>query len=93
MVVGLAVWELQLLGCNSLKEKRSVLKSMKDRLHNQFNVSVAETAYQDAHQRAELSACVVSGDRSHANSVLDSVDRFVEAEARVRIVDSFTRYF
>ncbi len=93
MVVGLAVWELQLPGCNSLKEKRSVIKSMKDRLHNQFNVSVAETAYQDLHQRAELSACMVSGDRGHANSVMDSLDRFVEMEARVRIVDSVTRYF
>jgi uncharacterized protein len=93
MVVGLAVWELQIPGCRSLKEKRSVLKSLKDRLHNQFNVSVAETAHQDSHQSAEISACVVSGDRGHANSVLDSLNRFVEAEARVRIVDSFTQYY
>ena len=93
MVVGLAVWELQLPGCSSLKEKRSVLKSLKDRLHNQFNVSVAETKYQDAHQRAELAACVVSGDRAHANSVLSTIDRFMEMEARVRIVDSYTTYY
>jgi translation initiation factor IF-2 len=39
-------------GCFSLKEKRSVVKSLKDRLHNEFNVSVAETAHQDVHQRA-----------------------------------------
>lgn len=93
MVIGVAVWELQLPGCRSLKEKRSVLKSLKDRLHNQFNVSVAETARQDAHERAELAACVVSGDRAHANSVLDALDRFMEAEARVRIVDSYTTYY
>jgi uncharacterized protein len=93
VVVGLAVWELHLMGCASLKEKRSVLKSVKDRLHNQYNVSVAETAYQDAHQRAELAACVVSGDRAHANSILSALDRFMEAEARVRIVDSYTTYF
>jgi uncharacterized protein len=93
VVIGLAVWELQLPGCASLKEKRSVLKSVKDRLHNQFNVSAAETRHQDAHQRAELAACVVSGDRSHANSVLDSLDRFLESEARVRIVDSYTTYY
>ncbi len=93
MVVGLAVWELHLPGCSSLKEKRSVLKSVKDRLHNQFNVSVAETAHQDVHQRAELAACVVSGDRGHANSVLDSLDRFIESEPRMRIVDSYTTYY
>jgi uncharacterized protein YlxP (DUF503 family) len=93
VVIGVAVWDLQLPGCHSLKEKRSVLKSMKDRLHNQFNVSVAETARQDAHERAELAACVVSGDQSHANSVLDSLNRFVESESRVRIVDSYTTYY
>jgi len=93
VVVGLAVWELHLYGCGSLKEKRSVLKSIKDRMHNQFLVSVAETAHQDAHQRAELAACVVSGSRSHAASVLSSLDRFMEGEARVRIVDSYTTYY
>jgi uncharacterized protein YlxP (DUF503 family) len=92
MVIGLAVWELQLPACDSLKDKRSVLKSVKDRLHNQFNVSVAETAHQDAHRRAEISACVVSGQQAHANSVLNALDRFLEGEPRVRIVDSYTRY-
>lgn len=93
MVVGLAVWEVQLPGCRSLKEKRSVLKSLKDRMHNQFNVSAAETAHHDVHQRAELAACVVSGDRAHANSILSALDRFVETESRVRIVDSYTTYY
>ena len=93
MVVGLAVWEMQIPGCQSLKEKRSVLKSIKDRLHNQFNVSVAETKHQDAHQRAELAAVVVSGDRAHANSVLTSVDQFMELQSGVRITDSYTTYY
>lgn len=93
MVVGLAVWELQIPGCTSLKAKRSVLKSIKDRLHNRFNVSVAETAHQDAHQRAELAACTVSGTRAQANSVLTSLDNFMSLEAGVRIVDSYTTYY
>ncbi len=93
MVVGLAVWEFHLPGCASLKEKRGVLKSMKDRLHNQYNVSVAETAYHDVHQRAQLAASVVSGDRAHANSVLSAVDRFLEDEVRIRISDSYTTYY
>lgn len=93
MVVGLVVWELQIPGCHSLKEKRSVLKSIKDRLHNQFNVSVAETKHHDAHQRAELAAVVVSGDRAHANSVLTSLDQFMEMQGGVRITDSYTTYY
>lgn len=93
MVVGLAVWELVLPGCASLKEKRQVLKSLKDRLHHQLNVSAAETAHQDAHQRAEIAACVVSGDRKHAVSVLQSADRLVEGEGRARILDSYTTFY
>ena len=54
MVVGVMTWELHLEGCRSLKEKRHVLKSLKDRLHNRFNVSAAETAHHDLWQRAEL---------------------------------------
>lgn len=92
MVIGVAVWELMLPGCASLKEKRMVVKSLKDRLHNQFNVSVAETAHHDAHGRAEITACVVSTDRKHANSVLQSADGLVEAEARARILDSYTTF-
>lgn len=93
MVVGLAVWELQLLGCASLKEKRSILKSLKARLHKELNVSVAETAHHDSLQRSELAACVVSGDQPHANSVLDAADRMMESEHRARIVDSYTTYY
>lgn len=93
MVVGVVVWELHIPGCASLKEKRMVVKSLKDRLHARFNVSAAETAHQDAHQRAELAACVVSEDRRHAQSVLASADRLVEEEGRARIVDSYTTFY
>lgn len=86
MVVGVIGWELEIFGCQSLKEKRSVLKSLKDRLHNRFNVSVAETGHQDLWQRAELTACVVSSERRHAESVLESADRLVSAEPRARII-------
>jgi uncharacterized protein len=93
MVVGLRVWDLLLPGCFSLKEKRSVVQSLKKRLHNEFNVSVAETAHQDMHQRAELAACVVATDRKQANSVLQSSDALVEAEHRARIMDSYSTFY
>jgi uncharacterized protein len=88
MVIGLTVWELHLPGCGSLKDKRSIVKSLKDRLHRQFNVSVAETDLQDVLQRAEISACVVSTERRHADSVLTSADHVVEAEPEARILRS-----
>ena len=92
MVIGVRSFELQLAGAHSLKDKRSVIKSMKDRLHNQFNVSVAETAHHDVWQRAEITVCVVAVDRTRAQSVLDGVDRFVESNPLCRIVDTATSF-
>ncbi|MBI1966819.1 MAG: DUF503 domain-containing protein [Gemmatimonadetes bacterium] len=92
MIIGVSTWELHLAACQSLKEKRQVLKSLKDRLHNQFNVSAAETDHQDLWQRAELTVCVVSNDRRHAERVLREADRLVAGAPGARIVDSSTSY-
>lgn len=92
MVIGVRAWELHVAGAQSLKEKRSVLKSLKARMHREFNVSVAETAHHDTWQRAELTACVVSVDRRHAESVLASADRMVEGNPACRIIDSTTTF-
>jgi uncharacterized protein len=88
VVVGLVVWELHVDGCQSLKDKRRVLRGLKDRLHARFNVSVAETGHQDLWQRAELSCCVVATDRRHAESVLASAHNLVERSPGARIIDS-----
>lgn len=90
MVIGIVTWELHLNGCRSLKEKRRVLKSLKDRLHDRFNVSVAETNHQDRWQRAELSCCVIANERRHAESVLTSADEFVSRDHLARVIDSTT---
>ena len=92
MIVGVVTWELHLDGCRSLKEKRRILKSLKDRLHNRFNVSVAETSHQDAWQRAELTCCVVATDRRHGQSVLSAADKLVDSDGFSRIVDSSTSF-
>jgi uncharacterized protein YlxP (DUF503 family) len=83
-------WELHLNGCQSLKDKRRILKGLKDRLHQRFNVSVAETAHHDLWQRAELSCGVVARDRRQAMAVLSQADRLVEGNGHVRIIDSAT---
>ena len=92
MIIGVRSWELHLPGAHSLKEKRSVIKSLKDRLRNEFNVSVAETGRHDAWQTAEVTVCLVSVERRHAESVLQAADRFVESNPLCRIVDSVTTF-
>ncbi len=93
MFVSGCSWDLSLPECRSLKDKRRIVKSLKDRIRGRFNVSVAETDYQDVWTRAQLSvALVTTADRS-ADSVLDKLDHFIEGEHRVVILSTNkTRY-
>jgi uncharacterized protein YlxP (DUF503 family) len=86
MVVASQSWDLALPGCSSLKEKRAVVRSLKDRLRHKFNASVAETALQDVHTRAQISVALVGTDRRFAESVLDKMDHFVQEHARAVIL-------
>jgi uncharacterized protein YlxP (DUF503 family) len=86
MVIGVCSWELSLPECRSLKEKRKVVKSLKERLQQRFRVSVAETSHQDTWTRAQLTAAVVAADAAQADSILDKLDRFVEGDGRALIV-------
>jgi uncharacterized protein YlxP (DUF503 family) len=78
LVVASLTWDLALPGCSSLKEKRSVVRSLRERLRARFNVSVAETDFQDVHARAQLTVVLVATDGRFAESVLERADRLVE---------------
>lgn len=80
-VVGVLTLELHIGEAHSLKEKRHVVKSLKDRLRAKFNVSVAEIDYQDSWQRSVVAVAAVSGDRVYAEQLLQSVEN--EAAALV----------
>jgi uncharacterized protein len=73
--VGVLTLELHIEDAHSLKDKRHTIKSLKDRLRAKFNVAVAEIDYQDAWQRALVSAVTISGDHAHAEQILQSVER------------------
>lgn len=90
MVVGVCQISLSLPGVTSLKAKRSILRKVLDRTANRFNVSVAEVGQQDTHRRATLGFAVVSGDRRHANSMLDAIATFVEGSADAVVLDRST---
>ena len=90
MIVGVTRWELHLAGCQSLKDKRRIVKSLKDRLHQRFAVAVAEVDHQELWQRAAIAAAVVSGDVHHAEEVLTACDRLVQSEPQATIITSET---
>jgi uncharacterized protein YlxP (DUF503 family) len=88
MVVGIGKIVLRLPGNASLKGKRKVVKSVISRLQNTFNVSAAEVAANDNHQRAEIGLAFVGNDRRQINSKMDKALNFVESMLVAEIIDS-----
>lgn len=73
--IGVLTLEMRLPYSHSLKDKRHVVKSLKERLRQRHNVAVAEIDYQDLWQRALIAAVTVSNAHTHAEKVLQSVER------------------
>jgi uncharacterized protein len=88
MIIGVCTWTLVIPAAHSLKEKRMVVRSLKDRIRQKFNVSVSETAFQDVWQRAEITIALVGSDTAFVDSVLSKVDRLMESEGRAMITDT-----
>ncbi len=72
--VGVLTLEIQVEDSHSLKDKRHVIKSLKDRLRERFNVSVAEIDGLESWQHAVVAAVTVSADRVRAEQVLQAVE-------------------
>lgn len=87
MTIGLLQMDFLIPGARSLKEKRRVLKSLKQLLHNRFNCSIAEIEFQEVWNRARLAACVVSDDSRHANEQLNEIARFAENKHDAELLD------
>jgi uncharacterized protein YlxP (DUF503 family) len=78
--------EIQIEDAHSLKDKRNVVRSLKDRLRTRFNVSVAEIAGHDTWTRAVVAVVTVARDREYAEQLLQAV----EAEAETLLGGALT---
>ena len=78
MVVGVVRLTLFLPENHSLKGKRQVLRAIKARVRNKFNVSIAESDDNEMWQRAQLGICQVGNDRSFVDSALREVINFID---------------
>jgi uncharacterized protein len=90
MVIGACTIELDLPGLGSLKEKRSVLKSLLARLHKEFHVSAAEVDLHDAWQSSTIGVAVVSTSAVHAQNLLGNLVRWIETyRPDLEVVDHY----
>ncbi len=71
----------------SLKDKRRVLRSFKDRVASRYNVSVAEVDHLEAWQRATVGIAVVSNDPVHVHSCLDKIVDFARRQRGLSLLD------
>ena len=79
-ITGVLQVELHIPTAQSLKQKRSVVKSLKDRLRNHYNVSIAEVDHQDKWQRTTLAIAMVSANHGHLESRFESISTFIDQE-------------
>jgi uncharacterized protein YlxP (DUF503 family) len=73
MILGVLQLELHIRGAESIKDKRRVVNSVKDKLHREHQVSVAEVASQDNMSVARLGVALVATDGRRAGEVLDAI--------------------
>lgn len=93
MLIGVCTIELHLPDSGSLKAKRHVLKSLKDRIRNSFNVSVAEVDDHDLWQKATIAAAAISIDKTHLNQTLNRVVNMVEGIPEIHLLNYHIEIF
>jgi uncharacterized protein YlxP (DUF503 family) len=93
MIIGVMTLEFRLHGNDSLKGKRQVAQSLKQKLRNTFNVAVSEVEAQEAHQKLVLAVVTVSADTARVESSLAKALALVEAISPAELVRCDTEVF
>lgn len=89
-IVGVALVELHLPEARSLKDKRRIVKSLLERLHQRHRVSIAETDHHDLHQRAELVLAAVARTEQEAERLMNDVRSELEREVGAQLTTFHT---
>jgi uncharacterized protein len=87
MIVGTCQVELQIPGNRSLKGKRKVIKSIKDKVRARFNVSIAEIDRQEEWQRATLGIACISNELGLVDRILAKVVSLIETSPDAVLID------
>lgn len=82
MIVGVLTAQLHLQGIASLKEKRSIVKSLLGRLKSRFNISISEVDHQDSKTSAVVGIALISNDTRFINQQFDGIIDFMRGDGR-----------
>jgi len=95
MPIAFLTLELRIEGAQSLKDKRQVTRSLKDKLRNGFNVAVAELDASDLWQRATIGVVSISGSQDYLQGLMENVERAagrIASSTGAEITDSFVEF-
>ncbi len=92
-MVGFYQLEIFIPGACSLKEKRFVIKSLKDRLRNKFNVSVAELDWNEKWQGSLLGIVMVSNEHKLLESSFTKILNMLDRDDRIEVIDRHLEYY
>lgn len=87
MIVGVLSVDLAILDARSLKDKRRVLKGLKDRVRHRFNVSVSEVADHDLIKRGRLGVAMVAAESRPIHSQFDKIVDLIRATPNATLID------
>lgn len=95
MVVSILRFNIDLPDIGSIKEKRQIVRSLKDRVQRKFKLSIAEIDFQDSLRFAQIGAVLVSNSRQYGESVLQKLLHFAEdmVPGRIRDADVFSEFY
>lgn len=87
MIVGVLTVDLAVPEAMSLKDKRRIIKSIKDRIRNRYNVSVSEVEHQDVMKRSRLGLAMVAVETRAVHSQFDLIVDLIRATRGAVLID------
>ena len=87
MIIGVVKLLIFIPSSNSLKEKRMVLRPLKNRLRNNFNISVAEIDNHDKWQKSTLALATIGTEKASLNSLISNIINYLENNKQIQLLD------
>ena len=86
MIVGIMILDMYAEGTHSLKEKRHIVASLREKIRHKYNISVIESDFQDVWQKIQVAVAMVSNTRDMADNVFNQIEDFICLNYPVRII-------
>lgn len=87
MIIGICTCEIYIFNANSLKSKRSVIKSMIEKSKNRFNISIAEVGENDKWQKSIIAFSTISNDQKVVEETIEKVINLFDSYSEIEIIN------